>query len=109
MSRRLLALGVVLALALGAVTACGGDDVDADRPRSTPELTLPEGNANPDGGQGTATAGTESTPTESTPTESTPTESTPTEPTTSAPAAGQQGATAASELAGFCDENPGAC
>jgi cell division septation protein DedD len=122
---RSLALLVALALPVTGLAACGGDDVDVDRPRTTPELTLPEGDLSPDqaGGQtdttGTGTTGTQTaptettptdtTPTETTPTDTTPTETTPTDTTQTAPPAAQQGAAGGSELAGFCEENPGAC
>jgi hypothetical protein len=103
---RPLVLVVALALPVTGLAACGGDDVDVDRPRTTPELKLPEGDLSPDegGGQGTDTTGTGTTGTEPTPTETTPTDTTQTTP----PAA-QQGASGGSELAGFCEENPGAC
>jgi hypothetical protein len=113
----MLAVLAALTLSAGGVAACGEEDVSTERPRSTPELTLPPGDPTPgdQAEQDEGTTTTETTPTETGPTETAPTETAPTETegasgTGAAPAQGvQQGAAAGSELEGFCEENPGAC
>ena len=110
---------LALLLLLPALAACGEEDVSTARPRSTPELTLPGGDVTPDDAaatQGTTETGTTGTTPEATtgtdaaptaPEDTTGTEAAPTAETDGPPAA--QGATGASELEGFCQENPGAC
>jgi hypothetical protein len=101
-----------LILSAGGVAACGDEDVSTERPRSTPELTLPPGDPTPgdqaEQDQGTTT--TETAPTETGTTGTAPTETEGASGTGAAPTQGsRQGAAGGSELEGFCEENAGAC
>ena len=94
MPTRLLAVLAAVVLAASALPACGEGDPSVERPRSTPELTLPGGDLTPEDGPGTTQPPTTTAPGATTGAETTP---------------GAQGAAGTSELESFCQENPGAC
>ena len=105
MLRALLAVLAASVLLAGALGACGDEDVSTERPRTTPELTLPGGELAPgDAATDDAPTGTDTT---TTGTDTAPTTPEDTTQTDVPPAA--QGATGGSELERFCQENPGAC
>ena len=124
-SRRAALVLIFALLSGGAIGACGGGGALEDSvPKSTPDLTVPQGSSAVAPAQTTSTTSTTSTTTTPTTTSSTggvtPSTQSTTTPSTSGgtPAGGtstptttpsNSGGTPADGFSDFCKQNPGAC